>query len=406
MPISNKAGKIKKVNIKKLLHASKKVIEDSSLENGAILAANSDKSIYPSTVQDYGYVWVRDASYICISADLLGLRDIPKNFFHWCLNRAEGFKSSGLFLNAYHVNGSIAGTLINPEEITPPRKTADKYIHISHHGTQFQPDQNGSLLIAINHHIKHFKIDKPSEFKQLIETTANGLSNSWKDGKFILPHFDLWEERCIPAAQKRYHTYSLAMCTAGLRAATKLLGRRRNWLRTEKEMSDILNELYSSNEKTIPATYSKGKIAKLRQIRKDDYRPDTSLLGLIYPAGILEPSDIKMQNTVDEIIKTNTIHNGGLLRYPRDIYCGGVKNGQVTLTGAGAWPLLNFWMSIYFHLRNDKKNSEKFFNWPLSRINTCIAEQIFQNKNKPSICPLTWSHAMFIITAKYMGYPL
>ena len=406
MPTPKKAARIKKANVKKLLQTSKKVIEDSSLENGAIVAANSDKSVYPSTVQDYRYVWIRDASYICISADLLGLRDIPERFFDWCLSRAEGFKSTGLFLNAYHVNGSIAGTLINPDEIRLPRKTADKYIHITHHGTQFQPDQNGSLLIAIDHHIKYFKIAKPSKFKQLIETTANGLSNSWKDAKFILPHFDLWEERCISATQKRYHTYSLAMCIAGLRVAIKLLGKRKNWLRTEKEMTDIFNELYSSNEKTIPATYSKGKIAKLRQIRKDDFRPDTSLLGLIYPAGILDSSDIKMKNTVDEIIKRNTIHNGGLLRYPGDIYCGGVKNGQVTLTGAGAWPLLNFWMSIYFHLRNDKKNSIKFFNWPLSRIKTYIPEQIFQNKNKPSIHPLTWSHAMFIIAANCMDYPL
>ncbi len=402
--MKSQSGQIKKSNIKRLLQISKNVIEDSSLENGAIVAANSDKSVYLFTVQDYRYVWIRDASYICISADLLGLRDIPERFFDWCLNRAESFKSTGLFHNAYHVNGTIAGTLINPDEVTPPRKTRDKYIHITHHGTQFQPDQNGSLLIAIDHHIKHFKIDNLSKFKQLIEMTANGLSNSWKDSKFILPHFDSWEERCILPTQKRYHTYSLAMCIAGLRVAIKRLGKKRKWLQTEKEMSDILNELYLCNEKTIPATYSKGKIAKLRQFRKEDFRPDTSLLGLIYPAGILDPSDIKMKRTVDEIIKRNTIYNGGLLRYPGDIYCGGVKKGWVTLTGGGAWPLLNFWMSIYFHLRNDKKNSEKFFNWPLQKVNTYIPEQIFEHKKTPSICPLVWSHSMFIIAAKFLGY--
>ncbi|MGD2095778.1 MAG: glycoside hydrolase family 15 protein [Phycisphaerales bacterium] len=404
MPVSKNSAKTKKAKLKKLIRTSQDVIEDSSLDNGAIVAANSDKSTYPPTVQDYRYVWVRDAAYVCIAADLLGLKDIPERFFDWCLNRAEGFKTTGLFQNAYHVNGTISGTLINPADATLPRKVKDKYLHTTHHGTQFQPDQNGSLLIAIDHHIKHFKINKLSEFKPLIEKTATGLSNSWKDGRFILPHFDLWEERCILPTQRRYHTYSLAICTAGLRAAMNLLGKRRNWLQTEKEMSDVFNELYSCNKNIIPATYSKGKIAKLPQIRKDDYRPDTSLLGLIYPAGILDPSDIKMKNTVDKIIKTNTIYNGGLLRYPRDIYCGQVKNGFVTLTGAGAWPLLNFWMAIYFHLRNDKKKSEKYFNWPLTRIDTYLPEQIFKDKKKVSISPLTWSHAMFIIAANSLNH--
>lgn len=396
MSTLNKPGKTKKTNIKKLLQTSKSIIEDSSLENGAILAANSDKSIYPSTTQDYRYVWIRDAAYVCIATDLLKLKDIPEKFFDWCLNRAENFKTTGLFYNAYHVNGTISGTLINPDDVKLPRKVKDKYIHITHHGTQFQPDQNGSLLIAIDHHIKHFKINNLSEFKPLMEKTATGLSNSWKDRKFILPHFDLWEERCILATQKRYHTYSLATCIAGLRAAMNLLGKRRNWLQTEKEMSDVFNELYSRNENIIPATYSKGKI------RKDDFRPDTSLLGLIYPAGILDPSDIKMKNTVDKIIKRNAVYNGGLLRYPGDIYCGRVKNGHVTLTGAGAWPLLNFWMSIYFHLRRDSKNSEKYFNWPLSRIDKYLPEQIFENNKKPSIFPLTWSHAMFVIATNFL----
>ncbi|MBN1462941.1 MAG: hypothetical protein JW922_04600, partial [Paludibacteraceae bacterium] len=131
------------------------MIEDSSLENGAIIAANSDKSVYPSTIQDYRYVWVRDASYICISADLLGLRNIPERFFDWCLNRAETFKETSIFHNAYHVNGTIAGISIPPEPKLP-RKTRERYLYTTHHGTQFQPDQNGSLLIAIGHHIKHF----------------------------------------------------------------------------------------------------------------------------------------------------------------------------------------------------------------------------------------------------------
>lgn len=395
---------VKRESIKKLIKVSKEVIQKSCLENGAIIAADSDKLVYPSAAQDYRYVWIRDASYTCISADLLGLREIPEKFFNWCLDRAEGLKNTGLFYNAYSVNGTITGTSISPACLKPPRKTRNRYIHITHHGIQFQPDQNGSLLIAIGHHIKHFGIDGLSKFKKLIEITASGISNSWKDKKFSLPCFDLWEERCILASQKRYHTYSLAMCIAGLRTAIELLGKRKNWLRTEKEMSSVFSDIYSHSKNLIPRTYTKGKIAKRREIRKDDLLPDASLLGLAYPSAILSPLDKKMTGTVDEIIEKNTIAVAGLLRYPRDVYCGGVRNGQVTLTGAGAWPLLSFWMTIYYCLRNDRKNAKKFFNWPLARIDKYIPEQIFTTRTKPSVCPLVWSHSMFIIAANLLGY--
>ena len=92
------------------------------------------------------------------------------------------------------------------------------------------------------------------------------------------------------------------------------------------------------------------------------------------------------------------------MRYPGDIYCGGVRKGWVTLTGGGAWPLLSFWMSMYFSLCGDKKNAKRYFDWPLERIDGYIPEQIFKDKKKRSISPLIWSHAMFVIAAKFMGH--
>ena len=389
---------MKKPNIKELIRVSKEVIKDSSLENGAIVAADSDKSVYPPDVQNYRYVWVRDAAYVCMSADLLGLRPIAEKFFDWCLNRAEGFRKTGIFHNAYNTNGTVNGTLLAPADVKVPRKITDRYLRIIHHSTQFQPDQNGSLLIAIDHHIKHFAISDLSGFRKLIETAATGLSNSWKIDRFTLPHFDLWEERCIPAGHKRYHTYSLAICNAGLRVAIRLLGKKKKWLQTEREMSNVFDEIYSNSPNYIPATYTSGRK------NKEDHRSDSSLLGLVYPAGLLWPLDGRMKSTVDRIIKQNTILGGGLLRYPGDIYCGGVKNGWITLTGAGAWPLLNFWMAIYYSLRNDKKTALKYFNQPLQRIDKFMPEQLFKQKSKPSISPLTWSHSMFILAAKHLHY--
>ncbi len=394
---------MKKQKIKELIKVSKDVIADGSLENGAIVAANSDKAIYPATTQDYRYVWVRDAAYVCMAADLLKLRDIPERFFDWCLNRAEDFKETGFFSNAYNVNGTIHGTLIPPDGPKVPRHLRESCIDLVHSGTQFQPDQSGSLLIAIAHHIKHFDAEV-SQFEKLIEKTASGICRSWKGDAFVLPCYDLWEERCVLPEHRGCHTYSLAMCIAGLRAAIELLGKKRKWLQTEKEMSKTFAEIYSGSTKSIPRTYRRGAIAKNRKTRADDLKPDTSLLGLVYPSGILDPQDEKMNRTVREIIKTNTTDSGGLLRYPGDRYCGGVRNGWVTLTGAGTWPLLSFWMSIYYSLCGDNKNARKFFDRPVEQIDKYIPEQIFEDKSRPSITPLLWSHTMFVIAAKYLGH--
>jgi GH15 family glucan-1,4-alpha-glucosidase len=394
---------MKKQKIKELIKISKEIIDDGSLENGAIVAANSDKAIYPATTQDYRYVWVRDAAYVCMAADLLRLRDIPERFFDWCLNRAEDFKETGFFSNAYNVNGTIHGTLFPLDRSRIPRHQRESCIDLIHSGTQFQPDQGGSLLIAIAHHKKHFNTDV-TKFEKLINKTASGICQAWKGDSFVLPCYDLWEERCILPKHRGFHTYSLAMCIAGLRAAIEMLGKKRKWLKTKKEMLQAFEYVYSSSTKSIPRIYRNSTTAKNRKIRVDDSTPDTSLLGLVYPSGILEPLDDKMKTTVLEIIKMNTKKDGGLLRYPGDIYCGEVRRGWVTLTGAGTWPLLSFWMSIYYSMCGDDKNAEKFFEQPLERIDKYMPEQIFDDRSRKSISPLIWSHAMFVIAAKFLGH--
>jgi len=388
-----------KPQIKKLIAASEKVISGGSLDNGAIVAAGPGGAVYPSTVQDYGYVWVRDAAYVCIAADLLGRKQVAEKFFDWCLNRAEGFRDTGLLYNAYSANGVLHGTLVPPDEVKAMRKAADKYAHLICHGTQFQPDQNGTLLLAINHHVRHFSVE-PSKFAELITVAAGGICGSWKNGAFALGCFDLWEERCIPAGRRRYHTYSLAMCAAGLKAAIALLGNRPKWVRTQKKMSDILAKACSAGGKAVPRTYNAGGGKAV----SDDTLTDASLLGLVYPSGVLKASDENMKKTVRAIINNNTTKEGGLLRYPGDKYCGGVRAGWVTLTGAGSWPLLSFWMSIYFSLTGDAEKANEFFDRPLSKLTEHIPEQIFADKVRQSITPLLWSHAMFVIAAKFLGH--
>ncbi len=50
--------------------------EIAAVENDAIVAANTDKR--PRDVSPYRYVWIRDAAFICVAADVQGIK-IQKN---------------------------------------------------------------------------------------------------------------------------------------------------------------------------------------------------------------------------------------------------------------------------------------------------------------------------------------
>jgi len=190
------------------------------------------------------------------------------------------------------------------------------------------------------------------------------------------------------------------MCVAGLKAAITLLGNKPKWVRTQKEMSDILAKACTTDGKAIPRTYNSGGGKAVI----DDTLTDASLLGLVYPSGVLKASDENMKKTVQAIISYNTTKDGGLLRYPGDKYCGGVRAGWVTLTGAGSWPLLSFWMAVYLSLTGEAEKAEEFFTRPLSKLTEHIPEQIFTDTVRQSITPLLWSHAMFVIAAKFLGH--
>ena len=56
-----------------LIESTKRIIKDASVENGAIVAANTDKKYYPRDASPYRYVWMRDAFYTCVAADVLGI---------------------------------------------------------------------------------------------------------------------------------------------------------------------------------------------------------------------------------------------------------------------------------------------------------------------------------------------
>ena len=355
-----------------LLTSTKRIIKDASVENGTIVAANTDKPYYPRDVSPYRFVWVRDASFTCVAADILGIA-IQEDFFQWCLERAEGFDKEGVFHEKYHTHGAKAGG-------------------------QFQPDQTGTLLWAIwYHYADRQKLEDAIEFKELIVKAADGLCNRWDWNHFVVQTYDLWEERSTFPDLEDNHTYSVAACAKGLRCAEALIPKNQStdkrWLSCAREMEETIHNGYDRKRRYFLRTF--GKL--------NDYTIDASLLGLVYPFEVCSAEEPRMANTVHAMEK-KIVEDGGVHRYEKDVYDGWTQEGILRSKGAGAWPLLNFWFSIYYSLRGQKEKAKLYHEWVLNRLESpYIPEQMFENKLQQSVCPLVWAHAMFVISGHFLG---
>jgi GH15 family glucan-1,4-alpha-glucosidase len=352
-----------KNKINKLILTSKEVIKNCALENGAIIAANSDLSIYPKDAQSYRYVWPRDASFVLVAADILKIKDIHENFYNWILDRAEEFSDSGLLYQNYYPNG--------------PKKWQ-----------AFQPDQNGTVLWSI---YEHFREDtgKALEFKELIEKLANGICSVWNGRHFTILTQDIWEENYSYPKIETNHTYSLAACSYGLECANKIINNEK-WLKTASEMKSQIDKAYN------------GYFFRLSGKLKDKII-DASMLGLVYPFNLYDTNNKKIINTVnkieEKIVKGNCVY-----RYENDSYDSFRFSGIDGRRGSGFWPVLNFWMSIHYAIKKDRKKALNYYLSAVDRVNDYIPEQIFDNDIQNSPKPLAWSHAMFIISSKFLGF--
>lgn len=340
-------------NQENLLDASRRIISDCAIENGAIVAANSDRPDYPRRVQSYRYVWPRDASYMCVAANSAGIRDFQERFFHWLMDRAEGLMETGLLFQNYYVNGPMRW---------PGR----------------QIDQNGSMLWALE---DFYKGNYPIKIRKLVTRLADGILSIWGKGFFTTMTQDLWEERYAYPELRQVHTYSLAACIKGLRCASLL--------------NDVYGEEASLMERCLKKANMKGIIRTVGKL--SDKTCDASLLGLVWPFEIYEPN----APVVDRLIRNiedSLVSGYGVRRYEHDDYDGHRQQGINARRGGGAWPILNFWMAIVLSLRGEHEKANLYEDYVIRGIKDgLIPEQIFDNPIQEGITPLGWSHAMYIL---------
>jgi GH15 family glucan-1,4-alpha-glucosidase len=136
-----------------------------------------------------------------------------------------------------------------------------------------------------------------------------------------------------------------------------------------------------------------------------DKRIDASIIGLVYPFAVYDANDPRILSSIKEI-EEKLIINGGVHRYEHDEYDGWMLEQRHRKKGAGAWPLLNFWLSIYYSIQGDREKAERYYNWVLEKMigRDYLPEQIFENAIQVSVSPLLWSHTMFALASKQLGF--
>lgn len=348
--------------IKELIESSRNVFLDCSLENGAIVAANTDKEYYPKNVNNYRFVWPRDVSYILYAADILEIPVIKESFSLWLLNRAEDFKESGMLFHRYATNGARDILL----------------------GYQFQPDQAGSLLWSL----LSSSSDLSKETEEVVNLLADGLCKNWNGKSFSLKTYDLWEGISTDPKMEWNFIYTLAACSHGLSVAFEKYKNPR-W----KEVSDEIKKIIESQD---------GDCYYRKIGNNTDAQIDASVLALAWPFS--EVADIKKLKKSIELIEDKLLTKEGVHRYENDKDDGMVDDAERLLGGAGGWPLLTYWYIIALSKISEEDKAKKMFDSYTKNFKNYIPEQIFDNQNQKSVSPLAWSHAMFVIAAKELGY--
>lgn len=354
--------------LQRFLARSREVLNDCALENGAVVAANTDKQYTPRAASDYRSVWPRDAVFVCVAAKLLGQPEVSERFLLWVDEKPEGFRKEKLLYQKYSTNG---------------RKQ----------GWQFQADQMGTILWLVNWFYEG-KREQAERFFPLVERLADGLMGVW-NGRFFTQHVtDLWEQEHLHTTwtNENNFTYTLAACSQGLLAAHALLPNK-EWQAAAVQMIDRINQAWSEKDGYFLRNH--GNI--------NDPNVDASLLGLVWPFAILPPSDPRILKTI-AAIEQHLVINGGVHRFQFDYYDGEGSAQE----GGGAWPVLNFWMSIYWSLAGDRKKALTYFQWVLGKVDAqsekyrgYLPEQLFDDE-RIGIYPLAWSHAMFVIAGHHL----
>lgn len=354
--------------------------------HGGLIAAPEFDPFY-TKCGGYGYCWGRDAGYITTAIDKAGYTDIGRKFYEWAMAAQD---ADGSWDHRHYMNGDLAPAW------------------------GYQADEPASILWGM---WQHYLITEDAEFLAKCWTSMQRgadhlIATVCTESQFPQPSMDLWEERFAQ------HTYSSAAVAAALLAvadAAQQLGHnehadsyRATGERIREEVATLFNEEKQSwyrgvNLHVARHEYEARQAAGeevftiqtedeyTRYVAKYDTIVDASLLGLSYPFELFDANDPHVTATAEAVRGLCTQAGvGGIRRYENDHYAGG-----------NPWILCSLWLALDANRRGDAGTVQEVLEWVLQNQTSTglLPEQVDKNNGGPAwVVPLTWSHAMYVLT--------
>jgi GH15 family glucan-1,4-alpha-glucosidase len=321
--------------------------------------------------EEYQYCWLRDGSFTAFALDRAGEYEAAGRFHSWVSGAITGV--AGLIDTA--IESALRGDAPDPAHMPPTRFSLDGSPEADGDWPNFQIDGYGTWLWALERHLQATGAARvPGELSESVARAARYVD------VFALSNcFDVWEE----SATAR-HGSTLACIHGGLMAAARMLADSRFATRAQA-VSDALAERADQLGWFVKSTES------------DDV--DASLLWLATPFGVVSADDARFTETV-RLIEQRLTLDGGLRRYPQDIYY-----------GSGAWPVLTAWLGWHYAAAGDLAAAHRCREWVAGHFDEQgrLAEQYGGEHRDPEhydewvarwgtpAADLAWSHAMHVV---------
>jgi len=330
--------------------------------NGAIIAS-------PDFAQ-YRFCWLRDGSFSAYALDLAGEHAASARYHLW-VNRAV----SGIAETIDNVIAArLRGVELSALEMPPARFSLGGDTVVDD-WPNFQIDGYGTWLWSLGRHLELAGSQGlPDEFVESVARVARYLAT------FSLSRcYDVWEENGTDQ-----HTSTLACVYGGLSTAARLLNNE-DYLTSAKEVRDRVLEGGAANGYYVKSSSNSDV--------------DASTLWLTAPFDVVTPNDEYFSKTL-ALIENRLNLNGGIRRYPTDVYF-----------GSGAWPVLTASLGWHYLGVGDCLRAEVCRQWIADHFDVegRIAEQYDGEQRDlihyeewvtrwghPAI-DLTWSHAMYVV---------
>ena len=345
-----------------------------------VILSNQDPSgayVASPNFPTYHYCWFRDGSFIAYAMDLSGHARSSERFHAW----AAAAINARADLVRRAVQKARRGEPLTGVDVLHTRYTLDGQEATGEVWPNFQLDGFGTWLWALSEHARLHGGTLPSECLQAAGLVADYLTALWAQ-----PCYDCWEE--FP---DKVHTHTLAAIYGGLSAYSRL------------------------TDTNLPPTLAAIRRFIFNQLRSDgrfvkyagSTAVDASLLGLATPYRVVEPGDSVMRATVVQI-EADIERGGGLHRYAADTYYGG-----------GEWVLLTAWLAWHHAELGEATEAKAALSWVEAQADEQgrLPEQVPANLNDPTYLrpwqvrwgpianPLLWSHAQYLIAARFLDIP-